>query len=255
MLDLSLLRSPGRPIYYYPSIDTTMRRAAELAEQGEPAGAVVIAEEQTAGRGRLGRSWVSEPEVGLYFSLILRPALAAADAAVVTLALGLAVSRAIRQVTGIACDLRWPNDVLAGGRKCGGILTDMAADGETVRYILAGIGVNVNQANLPSELAETATSLRLETGCEYSREALLMEVLKEIDRYIQILVERGPRAIVELFTRASSYAQGKRVVVSNGNNEIAGATAGLTPAGTLLLKREDGTIEPILAGSVRPASG
>ena len=251
-LHSTLLERLGRPIHYYPTIDTTMRRAAELAEQGEPAGAVVIAEEQTAGRGRLGRPWISERESGLYFSLILRPALSAADAAVVTLAMGLAVVRAIGRVAGLACDLRWPNDVLINGCKCCGILTEMVAEDDAVRYIIAGIGVNVNHARLPQELADAATSLRLETGCEYSREALLAEILKEADRYMTILVERGPRAIVELFTRASSYAEGRRVVIANGTAELMGTTAGLTNTGTLLLKRDDGTVEPILAGSVRP---
>lgn len=254
MFDLAQLKRLGRRIHHYRFIDTTMRRAAELAEQGEPAGAVVIAEEQTAGRGRLGRSWISPPESGLYLSLILRPAIAPADAAVVTLALGLAAGRAIGQFAALSCDLRWPNDVLVNERKCCGILTEMVAEGPVVRYIIAGIGINVNQDAMPPELAETATSLRLETGCEYSREALLERLLKEADRYMDILVERGPSTIVELFQRASSYAAGKRVVVSNGTSQTMGATAGLTPAGALMLKRDDGTMEAILAGSVRPAA-
>jgi BirA family biotin operon repressor/biotin-[acetyl-CoA-carboxylase] ligase len=252
-LNLSLLQGFGRPLHYFDSIDTTMRTAAELAERGEPAGTLVIAEEQTAGRGRLGRSWSSEREAGLYFSLILRPRLAPADAAVITLALGLAVGRAIHCITGEPCDLRWPNDVLLAGRKCAGILTEMAAAPEGVQYIIAGVGVNVNQTAFPPELQESATSLRIETGCEYSREALLAAILRETDRYMQILIERGPAAIVKLFTRASSYAVGKRVAVLNGAAAIVGSTAGLAPNGTLLLKREDGTVAPVLAGSVRPA--
>ncbi len=172
----------------------------------------------------------------------------------VTLALGLAVGRAIHRTTGRACDLRWPNDVLLGGRKCCGILTEMAAEDERVRHIIAGIGLNVNQSSLPPELADSATSLRLETGCDYSREALLAEILREVDRYLEILLERGAGAVVELFTRASSYAQGRRVVVTNGTAQIAGSTAGLTATGLLLLQQGDGTVAPILAGSVRPAS-
>lgn len=229
-----------------------MRVAAELAERGEPAGAVVVAEEQTQGRGRLGRPWISEAESGLYFSVILRPGVPAAHAAVVTLALGLAAARAIQSVTGVPCDLRWPNDVLIGGRKCCGILAEMTAEGEQVRHIIAGIGINVNHASLPEELADAATSLCIETGCEYSREALLVETLKETDRYLGILAQRGPSAIVELFSRASTYAEGKQVVVVNEVEMIKGVTAGLTPAGILLVRREDGSVTPILAGSVRP---
>jgi BirA family biotin operon repressor/biotin-[acetyl-CoA-carboxylase] ligase len=230
-----------------------MRIAAELAERGEPAGAIVIAGEQTQGRGRLGRSWLSAPELGLYFSLILRPSLPAAQAAVVTLALGLAAARGIAAVSGLSCDLRWPNDVLVNGRKCCGILTEMISDGERVRFIIAGIGINVNHSALPGELAITATSLRIETGCEYSREALLAETARESDRYLRVLAERGPSAIVELFSRASSYAEGKRVVVVNEAERLSGVTAGLTAAGVLLLKQEGGSVLPILAGSVRPA--
>jgi BirA family biotin operon repressor/biotin-[acetyl-CoA-carboxylase] ligase len=229
-----------------------MREAAELAERGEPAGAVVIAESQTEGRGRLGRRWESEAGAGLYFSVILRPPLKAADATVLTLALGLAVGRAIHRVSGRACDLRWPNDVLLDGRKCAGILAELDAEGDAVRHVVAGIGVNVNHDRFPPELEATATSLRLATGCEYSREDLLGEILAEVDRYVEILVERGGAAIVELFTRASSYAAGRRVAVLNGTAEMRGLTAGLTPGGILLLRRDEGSVEPILAGSVRP---
>lgn len=238
-------------LHRYESLDTTMREAGERAERGEPAGTVVVAAEQTAGRGRLGRKWVSPPGAGLYCSLILRPPLAAAEAPVVTLALGLAVARALHRVCEVAPDLRWPNDVLMGGRKCGGILAEMTAAGDRVRYVIAGIGVNVNQAGFPPELAEIATSLRRETGCEYSIEAVLAEVLSEVDRYLGLLVERGAGAIVELFTRASTYAVGKRVVVVNGASEVNGVTAGLTAGGGLLLQGDDGVVTPVLAGSVR----
>ncbi len=238
-------------IHRYQTLDTTMREAAQRAERGEPSGTVVVAAEQTAGRGRLGRAWASERGTGLYCSLLLRPPLAAAEAPVVTLALGLAVGRALHRVCGLPCDLRWPNDVLLGGRKCSGILTEMAASGDRVRHIIAGIGVNVNQAELAPDLAEIATSLRRETGSEYSIDATLEAVLQEVDRYLAILLERGASAIVELFTRASTYAAGKRVVVVNGASETTGVTAGLTPTGVLLLRHEDGAVTPVLTGSVR----
>jgi len=251
-MDLERLRGLGRPLHYFSSIDTTMRAAAELAERGEPAGAVVLAEEQTAGRGRLGRDWVSERGAGLYFSLILRPALSTSEAGVLPLALGLAVAGAIQRVSGLTCDLRWPNDVLLGERKCCGILCEMTAEGDRVRHVVAGIGVNVNHARMPEALSHTATSLRMETGREQSREALLEEILREADCWLEILAGPGPAAVIEGFTRASSYGSGKRVVVSNGAERLAGVTAGLTPAGTLLLRCDDGVVVPILAGSVRP---
>jgi BirA family biotin operon repressor/biotin-[acetyl-CoA-carboxylase] ligase len=231
-----------------------MRLAAELAERGEPHGALVIAEEQTAGRGRFGRSWASPPEQGIYCSLILRPGLAAADAPVITLALGLAVASAIRQTAGLECDLRWPNDVLLSGRKCCGILTELSADRGRVKHIIAGLGINVNQTEMPPELESTATSLRRELGRALPREPLLAAVLNEVDRFLAILVERGAPAIVELFTRASSFACGRRVAILNSTVEMKGTTAGLTPTGILLLRRDDGVTVPVLAGSVRPLS-
>jgi BirA family biotin operon repressor/biotin-[acetyl-CoA-carboxylase] ligase len=234
-------------------IYTTRREAAARAGRGEPEGTVVVAAEQTAGRGRFARPWLSQRDAGLYCSLVLRPRLAAAEAPVVTLALGLATGRALHRVSGVACDLRWPNDVLMNGRKCCGILTEMTAAADRVEHIVAGIGVNVNHSQFPPELAASATSLRLETGCEYVLDVVLTEVLAEVDRYLEILGQRGPAAIVELFSRASSYVRGKRVAVVNADTELAGVTAGLTPAGVLLLRRDDGVVAPVLAGSVRPA--
>ena len=239
-------------IHRYETLDTTMREAAGRAERGEPAGTVVVAAEQTAGRGRLGRRWESERGAGLYCSLVLRPAGPAAEAPVVTLALGLAAARAIEQVSGVACDLRWPNDVLIGGRKCCGILVEMSADGDLVRHVVAGIGVNVNQTRFPEEVAETATSLRMQTGREWAVETLLEALLQEVDRHLGAMVEQGSRTIVEWFARASTYAAGRRVAVMNGATEIQGVTAGLSETGVLLLEREDGRVEPVLAGSVRP---
>ncbi len=252
MLDPTSLKSLGRPVHYFQTIDTTMREAGERAGRGEPHGTVVIAEEQTAGRGRLGRTWSSAPGAGLYFSLILRLELEAAQAPLVTLALGLAVARAIQQATNLACDLRWPNDVLLGGRKCCGILAELLGEDSRARSVIAGIGVNVNQREFSKDLAGTATSLYQQTGCEYSREALLAAILAEIDRHLAMLVDRGPAVIVELFSGASSYAAGKRVVVSGGAADLVGATAGLTASGTLLLRLDDGQVTPVVAGSVRP---
>jgi BirA family biotin operon repressor/biotin-[acetyl-CoA-carboxylase] ligase len=232
--------------------DTTMREAAVRADRGMPAGTVVLAAEQTAGRGRFGRTWASEKGKGLYCSMILRPALAPADATIMTLALGLAVGRAIQNLTGVCCDLRWPNDVLIGGRKCAGILADMAAAGDKLRHVIVGIGVNVGQTEFPPELGDTATSLQRETGREYAIDAVLNEVLREVDRHMRILTEQGKRTIVHLFTRASSFVAGKEVKVVGGISEIRGVTMGLTQGGVLLVLRDNGSVYPVLAGSVRP---
>jgi BirA family biotin operon repressor/biotin-[acetyl-CoA-carboxylase] ligase len=242
----------GHPVYRFETIDTTMKEAAARAENGEPEGTLIVADQQTSGRGRLGRAWVSEPAVGLYFSLVLRPPAAAARSSVLTLALGLGVARGIGEACGVQCDIRWPNDVLLNDKKCCGILVESVAESGSLRYAIAGIGINVNQAAMPPELADIATSLRMETGCEYLRETVLEAVLKHCERYYEMFIERGAQPVVEAFSRTSSYVRGKTVVVELGDSRIYGTTAGLDPSGVLLLKREDGSIEAILAGSVRP---
>jgi BirA family biotin operon repressor/biotin-[acetyl-CoA-carboxylase] ligase len=230
-MDIERLRRefPARRIDYYPAIDSTMRAAVGL----EP-GSVVLAGEQTAGQGRHGRSWHSEPASGIYCSIVLKPAPA------LTLALGLATVDAIARSTGLACDLRWPNDVMLAGKKVAGIL---------VRNAIAGIGINVNQTSFPSHLASEATSLRLQTGVPVSLTGILLHLLLAIDTFVEL----DKDTILRMFTRASSYAAGRRVTVAQPDGVIEGTTAGLDPAGFLIVHKDDGTDTLILAGGVRAA--
>ena len=231
--ELDRLRTafPGRPIDYYPAIDSTMHAAARL----EP-GAVVIAGEQTAGLGRHGHSWHSEPGTGLYFSMVLRPH------PVLTLALGLATVEAIGNVTGIACDLRWPNDVMLGGKKAAGILVQLV-EGKAI----AGIGINLNHTQLPPDL--DATSLKIYSGQDVPAADLLISLLHSIDSF----VAEDKETILRLFAHASSYAAGRRVRVTLPEGAIEGTTAGLDADGYLIVRQDDGTDTLILAGGVRAA--
>lgn len=231
--------------------DTTMREAGEWAERNAPEGTLVLAEEQTAGRGRLGRTWISQRGLGIYGSLILRPSLPPAQAAILTLVVGLGAARGIGEAAGRQCDIRWPNDVLLNEKKCCGVLVDLAAEQDRVEYAIAGFGINVNHESMPPDLATIATSLRIETGCEFVREVVLDAVLKHIERYYDMLLERGKAAVIEAFSRASTYVRGRRVVVETGDRTLDGTTAGLNDAGLLLLETGEGRIEPVLAGSVR----
>ena len=236
------VRLPGRRIEYFPSVDSTMRPAAELAAHGAPAGTLVVAGEQTAGQGRHGHSWYSTPGAGLYFSMLLAPD------PVLTLALGLAVADAVSRVSGLNCDLRWPNDVMIGERKAAGSLVQLAGT-----VAVAGIGINVGHAAFPAELAAEATSLAIETGGRApAREDLLAEVVQAIGAMPGLLAAHGAHAVLKLFTRSSSYACGKRVRVDTPGEAIRGVTAGLDASGFLRVRREDGTIATILAGGVRP---
>ncbi len=249
-LDLESVRRrlPGRELFGFDTIDSTMSEAVRLARAGWPSGTTVIAEEQTAGQGRHGHSWHSEPRTGLYVSIILQPALVADAFPTLTLALGLATAEAISRTTGLRSDVRWPNDVMLGGKKAAGIL---------VQYIdpasVAGIGINVNQTSFPEALRREATSLRLQTGTEHSREDLLILLLVSVDAFTRMLVEGGRESILDAFCRASSYARGRRVQVAQGDRVIEGVTAGLDPSGFLLVREDDGTENLILAGGVRAA--
>lgn len=250
-IDLAYLgeRLPGRRIEWFSSIGSTMAEAARLAAQGAGHGTAVGAEEQTAGIGRYGRHWHSEPDTGIYMSVLLRIPFGAETLPLVTLALGLAVAESIHKTTDLACDLRWPNDVLIGGRKCCGILTQLEPP-----VIIAGIGINVNHSAFPPEIANLATSLRLAGGRTYAREPIIAELLPAIDAYCGLLETQGRDPILRMFTQASSYASGRRVEVDQGSSVLRGVTAGLNSAGFLLVRDDHGKLHQIIAGGVRPCS-
>jgi BirA family biotin operon repressor/biotin-[acetyl-CoA-carboxylase] ligase len=230
-MDIERLRRefPARRIDYYPVIDSTMRAAVGLKR-----GSVVLAGEQTAGQGRQGRRWHSEPASGIYCSVVLKPAPA------LTLALGLATADAIARSTGLACDLRWPNDVMLAGKKVAGIL---------VQNAIAGIGINVNHTSFPPHLASEATSLRLHAGAPVSLTGILLHLLPAVDTFVEL----DKDTILRRFARASSYAAGRRVTVAQPDGTIEGTTAGLDPAGFLIVRKDDGTDTLIVAGGVRAA--
>jgi BirA family transcriptional regulator, biotin operon repressor / biotin---[acetyl-CoA-carboxylase] ligase len=256
-LDIERVRRafPGRRIDYYDSIGSTMTAAIGL-----PLGTAVVAGEQTSGQGRLGRAWHSEAGSGLYCTMVLTPS------PVLTLALGLAARSAILKITGLDCDIRWPNDLMLDEKKVAGILVQVV-DG----LALAGVGINVNQEQFPPEIASLATSLRLAqrarggAGCQpaadrqsahsaedqpgLAREDLLIALLHAADEFTPLDRE----SILRLFTEASSYARGRRVTVDQTGGQLHGVTNGLDKAGFLRLRTDDGADTLILAGGVRAA--
>lgn len=234
-MDIERLRAafPERRIEYYPEIDSTMRAAGGL-----PVGSVVLADQQTAGQGRHGHTWHSEPSSGIYCSLVMEPA------PLLTMALGLATVEAISEACGIVCDLRWPNDLMLDNRKVAGILVQLSGPNA-----IAGIGINVNHALFPPELENEATSLCIHEGRRLSRESILISLLPAVDS----LAKEDKETILTLFTRASSYVAGRRVTVNQPGGVIEGTTAGLNPEGYLIVRRDDGTDTLILAGGVRAA--
>ena len=243
----------GKRIYHFFKTDSTNRVALELGHAGEPEGAVVLAEEQTAGRGRAGRVWHSDRAVGIYVTVLLRPRLAPVQAPLLTMMAGLSARSAVQAVTGLTADLKWPNDLLLNGKKTGGILTEMHAEPGQIRFVIVGIGLNVNQEKLPGALADTATSLRVETGKTQSRMELLVRLLREFENDYNRLLREGVESVVARFEEVSTYAKGKRVRVTNGMESYVGTTAGLGPEGLLQVERDDGKVMTVIAGDVTEA--
>ncbi len=240
----------GKRVHHFFKTDSTNRVAMELGHAGEPEGAVILAEEQTDGRGRAGRVWQSERGAGLYVTLLLRPKLAPVHAPLLTMLAGISVHSAIQSQAGLAAELKWPNDILLGGKKIGGILTEMHAEPSQVRFVIVGIGVNVNQEKFSGELAGSATSLRKETGRLHSRLELLVKLLQQFESDYNRFLREGPGYVVQRFELASDFANGKKVRVSTGAETYLGTTAGLSADGLLIVKRENETMTTVLAGDV-----
>jgi BirA family biotin operon repressor/biotin-[acetyl-CoA-carboxylase] ligase len=241
----------GKRVYHFFKTDSTNRVAMELGYADEPEGAVVLAEEQTAGRGRAGRSWHSERGAGLYVTLLLRPRLSPVQAPLLTMLAGLSAHTAVLAQTGLAAELKWPNDLLLNGKKLGGILTEMHAEPNAVRFVIVGIGINVSQEKFPGELAATATSLRKETGRVHSRLEVLVKLLSQFETDYNRFLQEGAAYVVQRFELISSFANGKRVRVDTGRETFVGTTAGLSAEGLLIVKKEDGGSVTVIAGDVR----
>ena len=238
---------------HFYKIGSTNTAAMAAAAEGAPEGSVLLAEEQTAGRGRGSNSWQSPRSTGIYCSSVLRPPLPPSEVLVLSLAAGLAVQAAIRQVDSrVTPDLKWPNDVLIDGKKVCGILTEMNAEATRVRYIVVGIGINVNQASFPKELA--ATSLRLVTGSEWSRVELAAALLKSLDcEYRRVLEDPDAHeSILRRFAENSSWVQGKAVRIEEVSSTFEGTTEGLDARGFLRVRTKSG-MQTVLSGTVREA--
>ncbi len=244
-------------IHHYFRIGSTNVAAMQAAAAGAPEGATFLAEEQTAGRGRGDHSWESAQSVGIYCSVVLRPEMSPLDALFLSLITGIAVAEAVERTTGLHPDLRWPNDVLLGGRKFCGILTEMNAEPMRVRYVVIGIGINVNHTGFSAELEPIATSLRMESGREWSRVELTAALLKSLDNQYRKLAEGRPdaqAAILRTFEERSSFARSSHVEVEEDSGKYTGTTEGLDPRGFLLV-RTDGGLRTVLSGAVRALDG
>ena len=244
----------AKNIRHYYKIGSTNSEAMYAAAEGAPEGTVFLAEEQLAGRGRGDHSWHSARSAGIYCSVILRPEIPPYDALLLSLAAGVATRAAVLEVAPLPVDLKWPNDLLLGGKKFCGILTEMHAEATRVQHLVIGVGINVNQSKLPAELREIGTSLRMETGTEWSRVELCAALLKSLDREYRAFLNdpAGARSsVVKRFQDHSSSVRGCKVRVDdNGDPRLEGVTEGLDARGFLQVRTAEG-LRTVLSGTVR----
>ncbi len=247
----SLLRTHrmGKEIHYFSQIGSTNQYAKKIAEEGAPDGSLVIADEQTAGRGRSGRSWVTPPGEAIACSLLLRPKLLPERISMVTLVMGLAVVRAVNALYDVHAGIKWPNDVVIGGRKLCGILTEMSAEVGEVHYIVIGVGINANLTSFPEEISRIATSLKLELGHEVNRAQLIAQVMYEFEGLCERFEADGDlRQIRDPYNELCLNA-GRSVRVLDPAGEYTGVSQGINALGELLVET-DGEIREVASGEV-----
>lgn len=237
----------GRAFYPLRSVDSTQDVAKQLAAEGAPEGTVVVADHQTRGRGRAGRTWLAEPRVNLLFSVLLHPPIPIARVPQLSLLAAVASSEALETQTGLPLRIRWPNDLMLAGRKVAGILTEAASGAQRVLHVVVGIGINVNQTGFPDEIRDRATSLALATGRSLDREKLLEVLLTALDRWYTVYLETGFASARSAWCR-NSATLGEWVVSEQG---IAGTALDLDEDGALMVRVPSGVVERVVGGEVQ----
>jgi len=240
----------GQEIHHFAEVTSTNDVAKELARKGAEEGTVVISETQTRGRGRLSRAWVS-PQGGIWFSIVLRPRVNPKEASKVTFVAAVAVAQAIRKILELDARIKWPNDVLIGGKKVCGILTETSTKDEVVDFVVVGIGINANVCRdaFPERLSNPPTSLKEERMVEIAREEFMCAVLEEVERYYTILVRKDFDLILEEWRRLASFL-GQCVEVVSFGETIRGRAVDVDSDGALIVKLTDGRTEKIMTGDV-----
>ena len=225
----------GCEIYYFDSIDSTNTKAKELAEEGHPSGTLVVADRQTAGKGRRGRSWESPTGIGIFMTLMLKPEINPNNASMLTLVAAMATTRAIRRVTGVPAMIKWPNDIVMNGKKVCGILTEMSAQFDYINHIVIGIGINVHNEDFPEEIAKTASSLYLESGQHIHRASLIEAFLEEFeDVYAEYLKTEDMEGLQKEYD-AMLVNRGRQVRVLDPKEPFEGKAMGITKKGELIV--------------------
>lgn len=238
----------GEPLYFYTRVGSTNDIAARLADLGVSEGTAVVAEEQTAGRGRSGRAWFSAPGAGLYLSVVIRPG-AAISPGLLTLAAGVALARGLTDATGLRPDIKWPNDLLCDGRKLAGILAEASASGAKLDAVILGIGINLHPVAYPPDIAARATSLEAELGRPSDRGLVLARSLVRLSEIYAALRRGETAAVLDAWRALAPSATGRRVAWADPAGERQGVTAGIDGEGALLVDTDGGRVR-VIAGEV-----
>ena len=225
----------GQEIHSFDSIDSTNTKAKELAEQGSPSGTVVVADQQIAGKGRRGRSWDSPPGTGIFLTIMLKPDINPNNASMLTLVAALSVANSISDVTGLSAQIKWPNDIVIGGKKVCGILTEMSAQFDYINHIVVGIGINVHNESFPEEIAQVATSLYLESGVRYHRADLIEKILENFENYYERYLETEDLSQVRKEYEALLVNRYAPVRVLDPKEPFEGKAMGITDRGELIV--------------------
>lgn len=245
-------RLVGRRIHYVETVDSSSTFLKSLASKGEPAGAVVVAGEQTRGRGRAGRAWFSPRGLGLWFSVLLRPDGGTDELAPLPIVVAASVAEALADASGVALAVKWPNDIVCGGRKLGGILLESVRGvSGAVGGVIIGVGLNVgmDRGDFPAEIAEKATSLTMLSGHRFDRLSLLRSLLERLDEDWASFEAEGAARFLKRW-RALSTTIGTEIEVVNGGSAVRGKAVGLSPSGALILETPAGRRVEILSGDV-----
>jgi BirA family biotin operon repressor/biotin-[acetyl-CoA-carboxylase] ligase len=241
----------GRDLITLRTVDSTNTLALELGEKGAPHGTVVIADSQTKGKGRLGRTWVSPPGINIYMSLILRPNIRSADATLLMMIASISCARALRDGTGLPITIKWPNDLMVNDKKMGGILTEIKSIGGRILFAVIGIGINANsdRNDFPPDLRYTATSLKIETSREQPRKTLIAGILNEMSCWYDTLIGGERRLLLDEWRHLTSTLR-KTVTVTTGDEVLTGTAEDIDANGMLLLKLPSGEIRTIHTGDL-----
>lgn len=239
----------GKPVVYYPETDSTNIRIRHLGDEGAPHGTVAVADRQTAGRGRRGRTWESPGGSCIYMSILLRPDLAPEKAPMLTLVMACGVAEGIMDCADVKVQIKWPNDIIVSGKKLAGILTEMSTQVDYINHVTVGVGINVNVQNFPEEI-QTATSLLSETGTQTKRAPVIAAVMKHFEENYKIFMQTEDMS--GLMEKYSSLLvnQGREVLILEKDAEYKAYAEGINQKGELVVRREDGTVENICAGEV-----